>query len=151
MAVRCWPSGGTDVVGIFPNERAIIRLIGSILAEQPDEWAVGRRYFSAESLEKLTANDSHDPPPSPALPEEANVVLARQQLQEEQLAGGVRSLDGDDRWLASKHIRKHVHRGRTEWYPTFAALVAVWGEHRRLRPSALQLAEANRPKGIPTS
>jgi hypothetical protein len=48
------------VVGIFPNDRALIRLAASVVIEQNDEWLVGRRYLSNHSLEAVLDDDKKD-------------------------------------------------------------------------------------------
>ena len=47
----------TDVVGILPNDAALLRLAASLLIEQNDEWLVSRRYLSEGSMAELTASD----------------------------------------------------------------------------------------------
>ena len=46
----------TNVVGIFPNEPAITRLVGALLLEQNDEWQLQRRYLQLEGLQSLADN-----------------------------------------------------------------------------------------------
>jgi putative transposase len=49
----------TDVVGIFPDDRSLIRLVGMLCIEQNDEWLVGRRYLSAAAMEPLLEQRLH--------------------------------------------------------------------------------------------
>jgi hypothetical protein len=48
------------VVGIFPNDGALIRLAASLLIEQNDEWLVGRRYLSPESIALVLEDEGDD-------------------------------------------------------------------------------------------
>jgi transposase-like protein len=50
----------TDVVGIFPNDKALIRLAASVVIEQNDEWLVGRRYLSNHSMDAILTDYRED-------------------------------------------------------------------------------------------
>jgi putative transposase len=50
----------TNVVGIFPNDRALLRLAASVVIEQNDEWLVGKRYLSNHSLEAVLNDEKED-------------------------------------------------------------------------------------------
>jgi len=65
----------SDVVGIYPNDASLVRLAGALLLEQNDEWLVGRRYLSAESLAGLYAAAPADEPERPVASAREVVLL----------------------------------------------------------------------------
>jgi putative transposase len=51
----------SNVVGIFPNRESVIRLVSAVLIEQQDEWEIGKRYFSMESMQKTLEGLKEEP------------------------------------------------------------------------------------------
>jgi transposase-like protein len=71
----------TNVVGVFPDRPSILRLAGSLLLEQDEDWRAGRRYFSQKSMEALLEPDQNSEATTPPLFVEPLVNLDVQEKQ----------------------------------------------------------------------
>src|SRR3954449_11523623 len=69
-----------DVVGIFPNEASITRLIGAVLLERNDEWQLQHRYMQVEAMAELTA-PAAEPEPGQIPPPGAGPMATSQPLE----------------------------------------------------------------------
>lgn len=90
----------TNVVGVFPDEALRIRLVGAVLMEISDEWDVGRRYFSQESMDGLVD------------PQELLVPI-------QCLSDGCRFAEGQgpDPWRPWKHTARNHTTGQDADFP----------------------------------
>src|SRR5262249_13020202 len=98
----------TDVVGIFPDRPSIVRLVGALLAEQTDEWAVSRRYMSLESIAKALRAPDSEWKEAPAIPAAAGtgrrtceIALEAEDRSHRRRSRGPRALAATD-WSCGK-------------------------------------------------